>query len=184
MKYISSLFILAILLVACQPPPAPVDNSAQEAFVKNSATVMQYLEDFQNETIDYDAYFASDCVFRGTAHGAPDSTSLDDAKERNGKRFPNFDYKLMKDPVLLPGVNADTKEMDGSVRYYGDWEVTKSATDSTSARSGIIKGYSSYDFDEEGKIAYAQFYGDIGGIIGHLNDDDEDDGEEEGGDDE
>ncbi|NND77356.1 MAG: hypothetical protein HKN39_04170 [Flavobacteriales bacterium] len=175
MKYFSSLFILAILMVACQPP---VDNSAQEAFAKNSATVLKYLEDFQNESIDYDAIFAADCVFRGTSFGVPDSTSLDQVKETNANRFPNFDYKLLTDPVLLPGVKVETKEMDGSVRYYGDWEVTRLATDSTEARTGVIKSYSSYDFDADGKIVYSQFYGDVGGLVDYLFDDDDEDDEE------
>ena len=52
----------------------------------------------------------------------------------------NYDFKLLTDPInLLPGVNADTRLPDGSVRHYSDWQVTLSATDSTEAKSGVIK---------------------------------------------
>ena len=75
---------------------------------------------------------------------------------------------LTNPPVLLPGVNADTKEVDGSVRHYSEWEVTLPATDSTEAKSGTIKLYESFDFNEEGKIIYQQVYGDFTGLFMHL----------------
>ena len=70
--------------------------------------------------------------------------------------------------VPAPGVNPETKQMDGSVRYYADWEVTKPATDSTAAKSGILKMYESFDFDAEGKIIYQQGYGDFTGLMTYL----------------
>ena len=80
-----------------------------------------------------------------------------------------FDFKLLTSPpVLLPGVNAQTKLADGSVRHYCSWEVTLPATDSTAAKSGVIKLYESYDFDAEGKIRYQQVYGDFGGLMNYL----------------
>ena len=71
--------------------------------------------------------------------------------------------------VLLPGVNVDTKLADGSVRYYADWKGTLPATDSTEAKSGAVKWYESFDFDEEGKIIFQQSYGDARGLILYLN---------------
>ncbi|MBG7631351.1 MAG: hypothetical protein IZT56_13100, partial [Bacteroidetes bacterium] len=70
--------------------------------------------------------------------------------------------------VLLPGVDADTKLADGSVRYYSNWEITKTATDSTEAKSGILKMYESFDFDKDGKIIYQQTFGDFTGLMMHL----------------
>ena len=55
------------------------------------------------------------------------------------------------------------------MRYYGAWEVTLPATDSTEAKSGIIKLYNSFDFDENGKIIYQQGYGDYSGLMMYLN---------------
>lgn len=177
MKPLIPFLLLAIIFIGCQAPAPPPDNSAQEAFARNSATVMSYLEAFQNENVDY-SIFADDFIQAGTAFGAPDSNSVEDMKESQAKNFARFDITLESDPLnLLPGVNAETKEMDGSVRYYAQWKVTKSATDSTEAKSGIIKSYTSFDFNEEGKIAYSQFYGDVGGLMKHLYS--EDNGDEE-----
>ena len=172
MKIIYSVLFVSILFVGCQ---APVDNSANEAFEKNSATVLAVLEGFQSESIDYDAYYAEDFVASPTAFGSPDSLSLSDFKSENENMWAILDIELLNDEVnLLPGVNTDTKQVDGSVRYYGMWKVTRTATDSTEAKSAEFAGYESFDFNEEGKITYQVFYGDISGVMGYLMDDHDD----------
>ena len=50
MKIIYSFLFASLFFVGCQPKP---DNSAKEAFEKNSKTVMAFLEGFQNENLDY-----------------------------------------------------------------------------------------------------------------------------------
>ncbi len=166
MKSIYSILFLSILFIACQPKP---DNSANEAFEKNSQTVLANLEGWQNENLDYSMY-ASDFAALETGFGAvKDSLSLDEMIENDKLMWATFDFKLLTSPpVLLPGVNAQTKLADGSVRHYCSWEVTLPATDSTAAKSGVIKLYESYDFDAEGKIRYQQVYGDFGGLMNHL----------------
>ena len=176
MKLIYSLCSLSIFLVACQPK---ADNSAKEAFEKNSQTVMAYLDGWQNENLDYSIYSDS-LVFNDTGFGGKDSLSLDDIMKMDKALWEHYDFKIVTDPlVLLPGVNPDTKEPDGSVRYYADWQVTLPATDSTEARSGVINFYESFDFDKDGKILFQQGYGDFGGLMTYLHgDDDDDDGED------
>lgn len=171
MKFIYSILFLTIFLVACQPK---VDNSAAEAFEKNSQTVLDNLKAFQEENVDYSQY-ASDFVMRGTSFGSKDSLSLEDVKKSDKWLWDNYDLKLITDPlVLLPGVNPETKMADGSVRYYGEWQVTLPATDSTEAKSGVVKYYESYDFDADGKILYQQGYGDTSGLFDALHDNDDD----------
>lgn len=174
MKFILSILCLSILFIGCQPKP---DNSAKEAFEKNSATVKANVEGFMNESIDYSMY-ADDFVMRGTGANSSDSLSLDDVKKNDKELWADYDFKLLDELVLLPGVNSETKEMDGSVRYYGNWEITIPATDSTEARSEVLKYYESFDFDEEGKILFQQGYGDFGGVWGKLHQSDKDDSEE------
>lgn len=160
------VILILLVFIGCQPEP---DNTANETFKKNSETVMAYLEGFQNESLDYAALYSSDVVLRGTAYGAKDSFNLEDIKSNDIESWEMFDFELMADTVnLLPGVNPDTKMADGSVRYYGDWKVTLPATDSTESKSGIIKLYESFDFDEEGKILYQQYYGDATGLFMYL----------------
>lgn len=180
MKLMYSLLSLFIFFVACQPK---VDNSAKEAFEKNSETVKANIKGFESENVDYSQY-ADNFVMPNTGFGGKDSLSLDEVKASDKDMWQRYDFKLLTDPlVLLPGVNVDTKEFDGSVRYYADWQVTLPATDSTEARSGVINIYEYYVFDENGKIIQSAGYGDFGGLFGylHANDDaaDADDDNEE-----
>jgi len=166
MKSIYAILFLSILFVGCQPKP---DNSANEAFEKNSKTVLANIEGWQNENIDYSAY-AKDFAMLETGFGATkDSLTLDEMKANDKQMWATFNFKLLNaPPVLLPGVNADTKLPDGSVRHYSRWEVTRVATDSTAAKTGVIRLYESFDFDAEGKIRYQQVYGDFGGLMNYL----------------
>ena len=166
MKLIYSILGMSLLLVGCQPPQ---DNSANEAFEKNSKTVLANLAGFQNENQDYSLY-ANDFVMGDTGFGAKDSLNLEELIEQDKQLWLNYDFKILTDPiVLLPGVNANTKLADGSVRHYTEWEVTLSATDSTDAKSGVFQLYETYDFDADGKIIYQQVYGDFGGLFGYLH---------------
>lgn len=176
MKLIYSLLTLSFFFIACQPK---VDNSAKEAFEKNSQTVLANLKGFESENVDYSQY-ADNFVMNDTGFGGKDSLSLEEIKKMDKAMWERYDFKLLTDPlVLLPGVNPETKELDGSVRYYGDWQVTLPATDSTEARTGVLKFYESFDFDENGKILYQQGYGDFGGLMGHLNTVNDDDAAED-----
>lgn len=167
MKQIIFYLCAVLIMVSCTPPPA--DNSANEAFEKNSKTVLANLEGWQNENLDYSMY-AEDFVMLETGFGSEkDSISLTEMMELDKKMWETYDFKMLNEPVLLPGVNAATKAVDGSVRHYSEWEITLSATDSTEAKSGVIKMYESFDFNEEGKIRYQQVYGDFTGIIMHLH---------------
>jgi len=167
MKSIYAILFLSVLFVGCQPKP---DNSANEAFEKNSKTVLANLEGWQNENIDYSAY-SKDFVLLDTGFGAAnDSITLDEMMENDKKMWATYDFKLLTSPpVLLPGVNSETKLADGSVRHYSSWEVTLPATDSTAAKSGVIKLYESFDFDADGKILYQQAYGDFTGLMMYLH---------------
>jgi len=176
MKFIYSILCLSFLFISCQPA---VDNSANEAFEANSKTVMAMLDGFQNENTDYAAIYSEDVVVADSGFDAPkDSLSLDDIKNSDKANWAVLDFKLLNDPVsLLPGVNADTKKADGSVRLYGNWEVTRSATDSTEAKTGVLRVYQSFDFNEDGKVIFQQGYGDFTGIVRYLFSADNDDGD-------
>ena len=157
----------ALLLLGCK---TEVDNSANEAFEANSKTVLANLEGFQNENLDYSVY-AKEFSMLETSFGAEkESITLDEMIASDKQMWETLDFKMLTDPpVLLPGVNADTRMPDGSVRHYSVWEVTMPATDSTEAKSGIINLYESFDFDADGKISAQQVYGDFTGLMMHLS---------------
>lgn len=166
MKQMIFYLSAVLFLVSCT---TPVDNSANDAFEKNAKTVLANLEGWQNENTDYSMY-ADDFVMLETNVGVEkDSMTLSEMKESDKNIWAVYDFKMLNEPQLLPGVNADTKKPDGSVRHYSNWKVTLSATDSTEAKSGMIKLYESFDFNEEGKIIYQQVYGDFTGLMMKLH---------------
>ena len=90
--------------------------------------------------------------------------------EWDNQMFKIYDFKIVNGPVnLLPGVNLETKEVDGSVRYYMEWAITRTATDSTEAKTANLRMYSAYVFNTDGKITLSLTYGDFGGLMGYLN---------------
>ncbi|WP_242131562.1 hypothetical protein [Aestuariivivens marinum] len=170
MKTVFSFLCIALLFVSCEEK---VDNSAQIKFEENSKTVLANLQQWQDENLDYSVY-ADDFIMLETMFGSKkDTITLEELKASDKRSWEYFDFKMLNEPVLLPGVNPDTKKPDGSVRHYSTWEVTLPATDSTEARSGVIKLYESFDFNDEGKILLQQIYGDFSGLLAHLMQKDE-----------
>ncbi len=170
MKPLYLLLIIAVAFTACKTEPEtdPAVN-ADMMFTENSKTVLANVQGWESESLDYSMY-ADDFVMLETAFGSEkDSIGLAEMKGYDKQMWEAYDFEMVTDPVLLPGVNPDTKEPDGSVRHYSTWKVIKPATDSTEARSGEIKLYESFDFDEEGKIIYQQIYGDFTGLMMHLH---------------
>ena len=165
MKLIYSVLFVTLLLASCKPKS---DSAANEAFEKNSKTVLTYFEGVQTEKVDYSS-FSKDFKSLNTWFGAKDTISFDEFKIGDSKALKNFNFKLLDSvPVFLPGVNSLTKEVDGSVRIYSTWEISTEKTDSTEAKSGRLKMYESYDFDADGKILYQQGYGDFTGLMNYL----------------
>ena len=179
MNYFYTILCISILLIGCKTETDTdtavketyeAETPTDETFKNNSAMVLANMRGWQNENIDY-AMYADDFVTFDTGFGASkDTISLKKMIASDKLFWASYDFKLLTDPpVLLLGVNAATKMLDGSVRHYSDWEVTKTATDSTEAKTGVIQIYESFDFNEEGKISNQVVYGDFTGIMMYLN---------------
>lgn len=169
MKIIYSLLFIAVI-IACQPQEKA--DPSEDAFLKNSETILKSLNNWANETPDYSIY-DENIVFYSTNYftEAPDSTSLEQSKVYDAQNMERYDFEIMGELNPLPGVNAETRKMDGSVRIYVTWKVTKSATDSTSAKSAMIPVYHTYEFNNEGKIISQMGYGNFGGLVQYLEED-------------
>jgi len=175
------LFLLpVVLLAACTPPSdgghadAAASDSADALFARNCETAMALIRDFDNEDIPaIRAHFADSARWRPTTFGKTEPASLDDKVNGWTKAFARYDFDLVteaEDLRLLPGVNAQTGEPDGSVRVYFDWEAAIPATDSTERKAVTITYYESWDFDADGKIWLTQIFGDETAAMQALND--------------
>ena len=75
-------------------------------------------------------------------------------------------YQSMFDDILytadnwLPGVNAETGELDGSVRTYGTWTGVHAET----GQAFSLTAYHTMDFTD-GKISAGGDYFDVGGFF-------------------
>lgn len=174
MKQILTILFFGILLVGCETTSDNDDSmdqsSMDEVFEKNSETVAAYLEAWQNKDVDYDKFFAENYESWGTGFGETDSTDLEGMIQWDKDMWETMDFKISNPPVnLLPGVNIDTKKLDGSVRYYAEWEITTAGEDSTELRMGNLKMYQTFVFNDDGKIELALTYGDFTAMMMYLN---------------
>ncbi len=155
MKKLIYLTLIAILILACNSELKNKKSDINETFLKNSETMQALFESFAAEAVDY-SRFSEDVVFKGTILNSPDSLNLDQVKEIHKGFFAKYDVKHLGKFNYLQGVNPDTGYADGSVRMYYNMEVTNSSN----GKSIVIPIYESFDFDNEGKAIYVQWYSD------------------------
>ena len=140
------------------------NENLNQTFKKNCQTVQSYLNDFVKENIDYKKYYNDTCEIRGTYFNSTGSMSVQDRISTHKQMWSKYDFKISDSIEYLPGVNAKTKQIDGSVRFYFDWTTTNSENN----KSITIPLYMSFDFDDEGRFVYLQFFGDISSAISSL----------------
>ena len=153
MKKILYSIFLSFFLFSCNSGTQSNKATSTEAFEKNSKTMQTLLDGYANESVDY-SHFSEDVVFKGTLLGAPDSLKLDQIKGMHKQFFEKYDVKHMAPFNFLQGVNPDTGKSDGSVRFYYDMQVTNSSN----GKSVVIPIYESFDFYDQGKAVYVQWY--------------------------
>ena len=162
MKQLIILCMFSLFVISCNE-----NKEAMIAFEENSKTTDILFKSYANEDVDY-SKFNENVVFKGTLLGSKDSLRLDEIKQLHKEFFKKYDVKHMTELNYLPGVNPATGKTDGSVRLYYDMKVTRTATDSTAEKSVIIPIYESFDFDEQGKALYVQWYSDWTANIASL----------------
>ena len=147
----------AVLFFSCTPPA----SEATATFEANAATIAQVFADFEAESDEFFTHFNAEAIWRGTGLNAPDTVTLEQVTAKYKAAWAKYDYELISPTNFLPGVNPQTKAVDGSVRGYFEWNISKPATDSTEAKSVRVKVYESFDFNPEGEIMYTQVYGNL-----------------------
>ena len=173
MKKISYILVIlacsVIILKTCGVVDVEADltiinSEADTKFKANSETVLSYFDDWINEDLDYDKYYAENAFVNGTTYGSKDTLTVEDRKASHKKMWEKYDFTYSKPLVLLPGVDSKTKEMDGSVRMYYDMNITLTETQ----KSVSVPLYESLEFNDEGKITNLVFYGDITAYFNSL----------------
>ena len=158
MKKIVYLLSVIIFTSACNSEVSVevTNDNISKIFEKNCETVIAYEKAFCQENIDYEKFYSENAIIKGTVLGDKDSMNVADRMAAHQELWRKYDFSMSTlDP--LPGVNLETKKMDGSVRMYFDITITLSEN----GNSVTIPMYNSFDFDEEGKILYLQYYGDF-----------------------
>jgi hypothetical protein len=166
MKY-SILVIMTAFLFSCTTQNETNNTivDVEQKFINNCNSVQSYLNDFVNESIDYKKYFNDTCKVRGTYFNSEGPTNVDDRISLHKVMWAKYDFSISDSINFLPGVNAETKEMDGSVRFYFDWTVSNTEN----GKSITLPLYMSFDFDNNGKINFYQFFGDISAGISSID---------------
>ena len=149
---------LIIILSACNSEFSVevTNDNVSKIFEKNCETVISYEAAFCQENIDYEKFYSDKAIIKGTMLGDNDSMYVADRKTAHQELWQKYDFSMS--PLNpLPGVNPETKKMDGSVRMYFDITITLTEN----GNSITIPMYNSFDFDDEGKILFLQYYGDF-----------------------
>ena len=152
-------FLFAIFFFAAcnfKDPSIAESENIFKIYEKNCETVLAYENAFCQENIDYEKFYSEKAIIKGTMLGDKDSMFVADRKIAHQELWKKYDFSMSPlDP--LPGVNPETKKMDGSVRMYFDITITLTEN----GNSVTMPMYNSFDFDNEGKILYLQYYGDF-----------------------
>jgi len=160
-----TIYLLTVILCvfACNTEVAVEVTNDKESkiFEKNCETVRSYEDAFCQENIDYEKFYSDNAIIKGTTLGAKDSMNVADRKAAHQEMWQKYDFSISQPLNLLPGVNPETKKMDGSVRMYFNLTIILTENEN----SITIPIYESYDFDDEGKILFLQYYGDLTSAI-------------------
>ena len=162
----SILVIIAALLFSCNSQNETNFKCAnsEQIFLTNCITTQAYLNDFVNESIDYKKYFNDTCKVRGTYFNSQGSMSLNERIFSHKEMWAKYDFTISDSIKFLPSFNKETKEMDGSVRFYFDWTVNNTEN----GNSITLPLYMSIDFDNDGKINFYQYFGDLSAAISSI----------------
>jgi len=148
------LFITLSVFISCS-------NVQHPDYAKNLETTKQWFANFGEEDLDATMdFFADEVEYQSAFYQGPIMT-----KEETREYFQGW-HDAMEDITwesdnYLPGADPETGIPNGSVRTYGYWSGTNTASGKT------FKGlwYHYLTFNEEGKIINGGDFGDATGLI-------------------
>lgn len=175
MKNLLFYFILSLAILACNENKETEDSSskntedtsstknydnAKALYESNLASLKAGISAFENDQIDgWSASVADSVVWNPAAYGASPAKK-DDWKKTLSMYLANWDSLKLINPSYLPGVDSATKEFDGSVRYYGQWNGVHKSGVHTS-----VNYYATFEFNKDNKVISASEFFDVGGLM-------------------
>lgn len=158
MKKIILLVAAIACLISCQEkvkePEAPMPDLNMEKFHKNVETAKAFLEAFSNnDSLNFSSYITEDFIWSPPSVGS-DSLPRVEFEEAMKGFMKAYDNKELTDAQFFAGLDENQKP-NGDVRAYGLWKFNFVE----SGKSGKLKWYAVYFFNEEGKITHqAEWY--------------------------
>ncbi len=170
MKNFLFAVIASFAVLACNQKAEKKEDEASKKneemkalFEKNLTTLKSVLSAFEKEDMTALAANVSDTAsWFPPTYGVGKSTKADWMKTLS-MYLADWDSLHLVNPNFLPGVDSATREFDGSVRYYGEWDgVHKSGVHT------VVNFYASYDFNKDGKIVSGSEFFDVGGMMNAI----------------
>lgn len=160
-KYLSFIAVCVFLISCTQvnsdtnPCPEP-DYTVYE---KNQQTLQKLFAGFENKEID-ESILSEDFREVGTGFEEPDRNK-DETIENWNMMMQIMSMDLI-DATFLPGVDSTNFKIDGSVRYYGKWNMKMGESNAD------LMAYGSMDFNENGQITTLYHYADFTATLQSL----------------
>jgi hypothetical protein len=167
MKKLLFASVVSLLVIACNSKEEKKEDDASKKmadmkalYEKNLATLKTFIAAFEKEDASgLAAQVADTAKWSSPAYGDTVSTKAH-WMESLKYYLDNWDNLKLNNSNFLPGIDQNTQELDGSVRYYGDWAGVHKSGLATS-----IKFYGTYDFNKDNKIISGADYFDLGGLM-------------------
>lgn len=169
MKKVFFASIISLLIISCDNDKKEVEaastnkSDSKALFEKNLSTLKTFIAAFEKEDADgLAAQLADTATWNSPAYGDTVNTKAH-WMESLKYYLDNWSDLKLNNAQFLPGVDADTHEFDGSVRYYGSWDGVHSSGVATK-----VNFYGSYDFNKDNKIISGSDFFDLGGMMNAL----------------
>ena len=145
----------AIFIAAC------TQTQQNPNFEKNVELAKKWFETFTSENFEgVSNFMATDVEWRSCFYGAPLMDKNAALEYMKGWHDAMENIKYTPDNYL-PGVDPDTGQLNGSVRTYGTWTGTNTA----SGKNFEVYMYHYFTFNDEGKIIDSGDFGDATGLM-------------------
>jgi hypothetical protein len=167
MKTLTLALCASVLAIGCNQSSthtgSGINAETKAIYEKNLAVLKSMNSAFENEQLDEWSKFVADSArWNPAGYGALPSTKAQWAATLTGYAA-DWDSLRLMNANYLPGVDQETKEFDGSVRYYGIWVGRHKSGLETS-----LSYYATADFNKDGKVVVYSEYFDVGGLMNAL----------------